>query len=107
MLGESLKQLRLFYGVKQKDLAQRLSVSQSYLSEIENETKHNIPLNLLDKYSQIFDIEPSSLLLFSERMHEGAGNLRINRNAARKILNIMKWISEKKDFDDDAIEETI
>lgn len=107
MLGEALKQLRLFHGVKQKDLAMRLGVSQSYLSEIETGGKQNIPLSLLDKYGKIFGIKPSYLLLFSEKMQEGSDQISINKNAAQKILKIMKWISDKNGFLDETRKETV
>ncbi len=107
MLGEALKQLRLFHGVKQKDLAMRLDVSQSYLSELESGSKKNVPLSLLEKYEEIFGIKPSYLLLFSEEMQEGSDKIRINRNAAQKILRIMRWISDKKGFLHETREETV
>ncbi|NRX73843.1 transcriptional regulator with XRE-family HTH domain [Clostridium beijerinckii] len=39
MINESLRLLRVFHDLKAIDLAKKLSISQSYLSEIENGKK--------------------------------------------------------------------
>ena len=107
MLGEALRQLRLFYGIKQKDLARRLGVSASYLSEIEKGEKPNISMDIIKKYSDVFRISPSYILLFSEKLQQNEQEIKINKNAAKKILNIMRWISEKREFADDEKSETV
>ncbi len=37
MLDDALKQIRVFHQIKQIDLAKELSISRSYLSEIESD----------------------------------------------------------------------
>jgi len=101
MLGEALKQLRLFYGVKQKDLADSINLSSSYISEIEKGKKKNIPIEIINKYAEFFQIDSSYIILFSEGLAEDSPKLRVNKKAARKILRIMNWISEKREFQDE------
>ena len=39
MVGEALRLLRIFNGYKSTELAEKLGISQSYVSEIENNKK--------------------------------------------------------------------
>ena len=96
MSNVALKQIRLFHRVRQKDLAVKLDISNSYLSEIEK--GHKTPsMPLIDKYSEIFSLSPSSILLFSENMDEETGKIKTSSSHKRKILRIMEWITEGLD----------
>lgn len=65
MINLALKKIRIFHELKQKDLADKLGISRSNISEIESGKK--IPsLQLLAKYSDYFNIPISSILFFSE-----------------------------------------
>ena len=55
MDGRILKALRNIYGISSLDMSQRLEISRSSLSEIEN-GKRDITTNLLSKYGEIVDI---------------------------------------------------
>lgn len=49
MIGETIKLLRNTYGINSQDLALKIEISQSYMSEIENNKK--IPkLEIIKKY---------------------------------------------------------
>jgi transcriptional regulator with XRE-family HTH domain len=79
----------------QVDLAKRLGISNSYLSEIESGDKPP-QLDLLEKYSVIFKMPTSSILLFSESMDgevRHVGKVRVG--AADKILRLLEWIEER------------
>jgi transcriptional regulator with XRE-family HTH domain len=96
MLHLALRHLRRFHGIKQQDLAQKLDISNSYLSEIESGVKaHAITVELLNKYSQIFDIPVSTLLLFSEQMETGKRSDRLRVVMAAKVLKILDWIDKQ------------
>lgn len=101
MLNRALKLLRTYHQLKQVDLAGRLGISNSYLSEIESGAK-TPGLDLLDKYSQIFKMPVSSILLFSEKIED---NSRVGEKvrvvAADKILRLLEWIEEKGSVDND------
>ena len=66
-MGETLKLLRIFYGYKSVDMAKKLNISQSFLSEIEN-NKKNPTLDLLNQYSKILNIKVSTIVLLSESL---------------------------------------
>ena len=96
MLGRALKQLRLFHRVSQKDLADRLGISNAYLSQIENEQKKNISMDLIDKYAEAFNLEPHHIVRFSDELSSRNG-IRRNSDAAEKVLKILEWISDDKE----------
>lgn len=93
MLHEALRLVRIFHNMKQNELSEKLSISRSYLSELES-GKKNISIEILNKYSSIFDIPSSSLLLFSENLDENKLSDRTRIYVAKKVINIMNWISE-------------
>jgi transcriptional regulator with XRE-family HTH domain len=92
MLNQALKQIRVFHDIKQVELARKLGISKSYLSEIESCSKP-VSLDLLQKYSAYFDIPVSSLMLFSEKIDSGKKSDKFRAKATNKILEIMEWIN--------------
>ncbi|OBT09909.1 transcriptional regulator [Shewanella sp. UCD-FRSSP16_17] len=95
MINKALKIIRQFHERKQTDLAKELGISKSYLSEIES-GKKPITFELLNKYSDIFDIPVSSLVFFSENI--GKSNLssaKFKKVVASKIINVMEWFVER------------
>ena len=82
MIHQALKKIREFHNIKQSELSMRLGISNSYLSEIES-GKKSPSLELLDKYSDIFNIPVSSLILFSETLddEEAKASLEASRVA--------------------------
>lgn len=91
MIGDSLKRIRTIYGYKANELSALLDISPSYLSEIENNKKQP-SLELLEKYSKIYGIKLSSLILLSEQFEEaekeGKGNNFI-RSMMLGLINAM------------------
>lgn len=101
MLNRALKLLRTYHQLKQIELAKRLDIGNSYLSEIENGLK-TPSIDLLQKYSEVFKIPVSSIILFSEKIEEPqrpSEKLRVA--AADKILRLLEWIDEH-----DAVEQS-
>lgn len=97
MLYTALKLLRRYHGMTQKELAERLGISNSYLSEIETGVKKDsITVDLLEKYAGIFGIPVSSLLLFSEQIDSKRRTDRLRVQAASKILKVLSWIDEQE-----------
>lgn len=96
MLNRALKLLRTYHQFKQVDLSTRLGISNSYLCEIETGTK-TPSVDLLSKYSVIFKMPVSSIMLFSEKMSDDkttGEQLRIS--AADKVLRLLEWLDERE-----------
>lgn len=96
MNGQALKLIRQFHNIKQGKLATDLSVSNSYLSEIES-GKKEVTLDLLKKYSDYFNIPISSLMLFSEKLEDNSISEKFRVTFASKLKQIMEWVVAKDD----------
>lgn len=66
MDGKILKALRNIYGISSVDMCERLEISRSSLSEIENGNR-DITTNLLYKYGEVFGIKPHHLMMLDEQ----------------------------------------
>ncbi|MGX9190409.1 helix-turn-helix transcriptional regulator [Stenotrophomonas sp. Ker107b] len=97
MFGEALRLVRSFHDVNQAELADALSISRSYLSEIES-NKKTPSLELLQRYSTHFGIPLSSLILFSENAGESPRDLKVKRMLGEKAIAILHWIEKKSIF---------
>ena len=93
MLNKALRLVRVFHDVNQSKLAERLGISPSYLSEIES-GKKNPSIELLEKHADIFDIPPSLMMLFSEKLANNSFSERTRTTVAKKIIKIMNWLSD-------------
>jgi len=96
MLHEALRLIRIFHDINQTDLAKKLEISKSLLSGIES-GKKTISLELLNKYSKIFNVTVSSLMLFSEEIENNNFSGKTKIFVADKILKIMSWLSDKNE----------
>lgn len=88
MLDKALKTIREIHQIPQGELAERLGISKSHLSELENGKKKNVSVELLKKYAEVFDVPPSTFLSFMEAL-EGESERRKGR--ARKLLQVLQW----------------
>jgi transcriptional regulator with XRE-family HTH domain len=86
MIGDTLKKLRTIYGHNANEMRQLLGISNSYLSEIEN-NKKKPSLELLEKYSGILGLKVSSMILLSEQ--ESSGNQEFVKKLMSKWINTM------------------
>ena len=98
MLNEALRLIRIFHDVSQKDMAARLQIVPSYLSEIENGKKEPT-LVLLHKYSKEFNIPMSSILFFAEHMENGAPASRLRASVSAKVVALLKFIAARSGRD--------
>jgi transcriptional regulator with XRE-family HTH domain len=98
MLKDALRLIRVFHDLSQKDLAQKLDISKSYLSEVES-GKKNPTIDLLNRYSDIFNIPMSSIMFFSERLDSGTnGKIESARNfLSSKIISILDFIASRSE----------
>ena len=93
MINEALRLIRVFHDLKQTQAAEKLGISQSYLSEIERGAK-TPTLDTIEKYSEIFGIPASSILFFSENL-DGSTKGSATKFVAGKILALMQFLEQR------------
>jgi transcriptional regulator with XRE-family HTH domain len=98
MLNKALRLMRVFHDLSQKDLAEKLGISKSYLSEIES-GKKTLTLDLLNRYSEIFDIPPSSIMFFSESLNSDLKTEKLRTFISSKVITLLNFIAEKSAYD--------
>jgi transcriptional regulator with XRE-family HTH domain len=87
--------MRNYHHLTQTELAKRLEISNSYLCEIEAGDK-TPGLEILNKYSAIFKIPTSSILLFAEALNdESLKAKKLRFAAAEKVIRLLEWIDER------------
>lgn len=95
MLGEALRLIRVYHDLKQKQVAGRLGISTSYLSEVEN--GHKAPtLDLIRRYSEEFDLPVSSIMFFAESVGDAAYD-RARSFVAGKMIGLMQFLEARAD----------
>lgn len=88
MINEALRLVRVFHDYKSYELAEKLGISASYLSEIEN-GKKKPSFELLNKYSEVFNMRPSTILFFSEELNNSIPKDCIKDKMRNYILKLM------------------
>ena len=93
MLGEALRLIRVYHDLKQKEAANLLDVSTSYLSEIEKGRK--VPtLDIVHRYSDKFGLPVSSIMFFAESV-EGGSFDRARSIVAGKMIGLMQFLEAR------------
>lgn len=88
MLGEALRLIRVFHDLKQNELAERLDISQSHLSDIERCRK--VPSQeIVARYAEEFDLPVSSIWFFDEKLTEGTTRALSRR---RVVLSLTRYL---------------
>lgn len=93
-MGEALRLLRIFNGYKSAELAAMLEISQSYVSELENNKKQPT-IEVLDKYAKVFGMKKSTLFLFAESLEiekEKQDQKQRMAYAGMKLLKILEKV---------------
>lgn len=94
MLSEALRLVRAYHDISQSELSSQLGISNSYLSELESGKKQPT-LDVLGRYSEYFGIPVSSLLFFSENLHQPGITSSLRVGAAKKVLALLQWVEAK------------
>lgn len=94
MISEALRLIRVFHGLKQGDLAEKLGISSSYLSEIEH-GKKSPSLDLINQYAKIFHMPASSILFFSEKIEDAQSGEKFRVSIASKAISLLKMIEQQ------------
>lgn len=99
-MSETLKLLRIFFGYKSVEMAKKLNISQSFLSEIEN-GKKNATLELLNQYSKVLNIKVSTIVLLSESLEDDQNSKKdIKHNIAGIGMKVLRILKENGELDD-------
>jgi transcriptional regulator with XRE-family HTH domain len=94
MINDALRLMRVFHDIKQKELAEKLGISSSHLSEVESGKKAPT-LQLLQSYAEHFGIPLSSILFFSENVGAVDPEGRARNFVSGKIISLMKFMAER------------
>ena len=95
-LGKILKYIRVFNKKTQFEVGQNLDISRSYISEIESGSK-TPSIELLQKYSDNFNISLSTIMLFAEECKKPKNlQKKATKILAKTTLDLLDWICEKE-----------
>ncbi len=94
-LGRALKLVRSYHDMSQIELAKKLDISRSYLSEIEAGRK-TPSMDLLGAYSRQFSVPLSTLMLVSEGFEEHTLTGRLKKSATDKAIRFLEWADARK-----------
>lgn len=89
MINEALRLLRLYCGFSQAQMAKRISVAQSLISDIESGRK-NVTMDLLEAYSAAVGVRMSQLLFFAEEIEGQPIARRGQLIVADKVLKLLE-----------------
>jgi transcriptional regulator with XRE-family HTH domain len=87
MLHEAIRLLRIYHDISATKLAEKLEISQAYLSELEK-GKKSMTNRILEAYSEIFEIEASCIMRFAEQLEKDEGGVKLE--LAKKVLKAIK-----------------
>ena len=92
-LNKVLRLIRIFHDLKQKELAEKLGISKSLLSEIES-GKKTPTLSVLNRYAEVFQVPVSSIIFFSENINSDVDVENLQTFISPKIITLMKFVAE-------------
>src|SRR6185369_12249093 len=96
----ALKHLRVFHHLSQTEMANKLGVKKSWISEIENGHKEPT-LALLNRYAEALHIPVSSIMFFSEQMEKEGAAERTRVLISKKVLALLDFIVANSGGDED------
>ena len=102
MLSEALRLLRVYHDMKQNELAEKLAISKSHVSEIEKGNR-TPSFELIEKYARFFKVPVSSIVFFSEQIEVARSDrgraTRAKEAIASKIINLLQVIEDRTEPD--------
>lgn len=101
MIHEALRLIRVFHDLKQVELAEKLGVSKSHISEIEKGNK-SPSLDLIRRYAAEFKIPVSSIMFFAEELPNAKSGDKIRSKIAGKVVDILRFVERKANAEDAA-----
>lgn len=97
MINKAIKLFRQYNKMTQSEVAEHLSISKSYVSEIES-GKKTINMELLEKFAGLYEMPVSSLVFFSESLATPESQIpkKFRTFVSDKVLNILEWKIERE-----------
>ena len=92
MINKALKVLRQYHRISQSDLAGRLSITTSYLADLEA-GKQQPSSDILQRYANEFKVPLSSIVIFSETLGGQQAHGTAKSFIAKKMLRVLDWIA--------------
>ena len=96
MYHRALRLIRQYHRLSQVQIADKLSLSKSFVSELESGRK-KASIDVLERYADFFSIPLSSLLLFAEKADVADFSERTRSFTADKILRMLEWLEHTTD----------
>lgn len=91
-VNKALRLMRIFHDLKQKEMAEKLGISKSLISEIES-GKKTPTLAVLNRYAEVFQVPVSSILFFSENINSDVDVQNLQTFISPKIITLMKFVA--------------
>lgn len=88
MLHKALRTIREIHRFQQSEMAERLGISRSHLSEIEG-GKKPVSMELLKRYADEFNVPASTFLSFAEALEGSSPERELN---AKKLMSVLDWV---------------
>lgn len=95
VINDALRLLRLYLGMSQKQIASKLSISQSMISEIESGEK-SVSIDILEKYSINLNVRMSQLLFFAEELGGEPVKTKGKLIIANRVLKLLDALAPRE-----------
>lgn len=95
MINDALRLLRLYLGLSQAQMAQKIELSQSMISEIESGSK-SVSIDVIYKYSNKLNIRMSQLLFFAEELDADPIKVKGKLIVGGHILKLLDALSPRE-----------
>ncbi|MCF0117096.1 MAG: helix-turn-helix transcriptional regulator [Bacilli bacterium] len=103
-LGKILRIIRINTGDSMRTMADKFTLSSSYLSAIEN-GKRNVPNNFEDLVVTNYDLTDKDVMNLRNAINATAGSVRVDLTELSDKKKKVLFALTKDDLDDDAIDE--
>ena len=93
--GRALGAIRRYHGLSLSELARKMELAKSYISDLENDKKQP-SVDVFERYSKEFKIPVSSIILLTEIDSDTSDTLRlrVRRFLSGKVLRILERLGE-------------
>jgi len=94
LINEALRLIRVYNDITPQDLAKKLNIKVDVIYRIEAK-RQSVTQNVLELYSQEFNIPISSLWFFAEEFPNASKGQKVKHYFAQKIIDFLTFIERK------------